>query len=495
MTAAEGTARREGLRIFKNTAILGLGTAAGMALGFVTTILVTDSLGQSYGLFLSAQRFVGFFTIVVEFGLSTLLVRSVAARRDSVGALLGTVLALRCGLGVAFGLLVGLGAFTLDYLPDHRWLVAAFVALELTCSFAESFVAAFQGLEAMGRATLLSVARSLATCAGVLIAVGLGGGLLPIVLAYLGGRILHLLAALLMTRSLDPRPRLAVRPEQMPVLLREAVLFVAVGLGYGAMRSLDVVMLTLLSVGEVARYGAALNFVEVLLAAPLLVQTALLPAFTRLIAVGQSAAIGRHTLQLFSAVLLPTAVGLAILADRAVQLYPSGGFADSAVVLRILAGGFCFLSLASVSATILTGNGRLRPIVAAYAIALAGQAIVNLSLIPKYGAVGAAVGTVTGSVLLAITLVSAVRRVGVEYPLASLLGHLGPTALMGAAVFATRSLPLALPLTAGVVAYATGVLLLSPPRSIERSLASEVICYLKRGRLPNAGSGDSFGGS
>jgi len=103
MSAERSATRSEGLRIFRNSAILGVGSAAGMALGFVTTILVTDALGEGYGLLLSAQRFVGFFTVIVDFGLATLLVRAVAAREDTVGSLTGTVVLLRCALGLVYG--------------------------------------------------------------------------------------------------------------------------------------------------------------------------------------------------------------------------------------------------------------------------------------------------------------------------------------------------------------------------------------------------------
>ena len=75
--------------------LLAIGEALALALGFATTLIVTDRLGRDYGVFIGAQRFVGLFLVLAEFGLGTLLVRSVAARREEAGILFATVLALR----------------------------------------------------------------------------------------------------------------------------------------------------------------------------------------------------------------------------------------------------------------------------------------------------------------------------------------------------------------------------------------------------------------
>jgi len=474
--------RSEGMRIFRNSAILAFGSAAGMALGFLTTFLVTDTLGESYGLLLSAQRFVGFFTVIVDFGLATLLVRAVAAREDTVGSLTGTVVLLRCALGLVYGSAAAIAAVTLNYLPGYRWLLVAFLGMEFLGQIAEAFNATCQGLEAMGRSAIIALARSIVTCAGVLAVYAMGGGLPGVIATYFAGRTLQLVAAIWMARSASAGTmKLSVRFDRMVPLLRTSLLFLLVIVGYQAMRSADVVMLNKLSsVREVARYGAALNFIDVLLAVPLLVQTALLPAFTRLTTSGSSSAIGRHTLQAFSAAVLPAAVGLAILAERAVALYPSGEFADSAPVLRLLASGFCFLSLASVSATLLTGAGRLRIIILGYVFAVGSQVAVNLALIPSYGALGAAAGTVTAYVVLAVFLLAALRHAGVEVPLGAILSHAVSATLMGAVVWATRGFPLPVPIALGGIVYVGALLLISSPSSLERRLVAEVVARLRR---------------
>ena len=57
----ESTARVESLKVARHSAVLAVGNVVGLLLGFVTTILVTDILGDHYGLLIGAQRFVGLF--------------------------------------------------------------------------------------------------------------------------------------------------------------------------------------------------------------------------------------------------------------------------------------------------------------------------------------------------------------------------------------------------------------------------------------------------
>ena len=96
---------------------------------------MTDRLGQEYGLLIGAQRFVALFLIVIQFGLRTLVIRAVARGQDNVGELLGTVLALRVFLVVAFGLLVGASLELSTYLPEYHWLIAMLALMEVLDGF------------------------------------------------------------------------------------------------------------------------------------------------------------------------------------------------------------------------------------------------------------------------------------------------------------------------------------------------------------------------
>ena len=463
------------MRIARNSAVLAAGQAAGVGLGFLTTILVTDSLGELYGLFIGAQRFVGLFLVIVQFGLHPLIVRAVALQRDPPGILLGTLLAVRCALGAGFALLVAIAAYLGDYLPEHRWVLYAFAGAEILGALSETYVAICQGLERMGRSALITLARSVVNFAGVLVVIVAGGGLAEIVTVYVAGRCAQLLAALLLTRQPLQGSPLELHFQRVQPYLREALPYLAVGYAAVALRSLDVVILTRISsVGEVALYGAAFNFVDVFFVVPLLTQRALLPAFSRLETAGGATSIAQSSILVFGLLLFPAAAGLALLADHAVALYPSGEFADAAPVLQVLAMTLIFIPVTTIAATQLTASGRLGRILAAYAVALPVQVAVDLLLIPRLGALGAAAASVAAHGVVAIGLAIAVSVVGLRIPWAGVFRHTLATGVMSLAVLATRQYMVLVPIAAGLASYLASLAILVPRDGMERRLLAVI---------------------
>jgi O-antigen/teichoic acid export membrane protein len=470
-----------GTRIARNAAVLGLGDAFVLAVGFLTTLLVTDHLGKEYGLFIGAQRFVALFLVVAQFGLQTLVVREVATRRGGAGMLTADVLLIRIVLGTVFGGVVLAVAAATGYMTGESWLLMAFVAIEFVGLLVDVLLSTCQGLEAMGRSSFISGVRSLVTCVGVVVVIASGGGLASIVTVYLVARVLQLAVALaaLPAAAWPLTPSFA--PGRWGAILREASWYLSITIGYMALRSLDVVTLKSLSrVSEVARYGAAINFLDALGAFPILIERAVLPTFTRLVTGGQAEGVGARSLRVFSAVLFPAAVGLGVLAPRAVALYPSGEFADAAGVLTVLSAAFFFLGLMALASTLLTGAGRLLAIVSGYAAALVVQMAVNVLLIPRLGAVGAALGITAAAALQAFWLLGRLSRIGVELPIGGMARQACAAAVMGGFVWTVRDFPLPLCILIGLVTYGLVLFALVEREGVERRVAADVWRRLRR---------------
>ena len=475
LAANRPIAASEGMRIARNSAVLGAGQVVGVGLGFATAILVTDLLGDLYGSLIGAQRFIGLFLAVVQFGLHPLIVRAVASRRDPPGVLLGTLLAVRCGLAVVFAVLVVSVATLGNYLPEHRWVIYLLAVSEILGVLAETFVAVCQGTEQMGRSALIVLSRSSTTFVGVLGVLAIGGGLPEVVAVYVGGRCVQMVAAMLLTRRPLAGSRLEVHGERVIPYLREALPFLAIGYAVVALRSLDVVILTRLSsVADVARFGASLNFVEVFLILPIVAQRALLPAFSRLGASGGDTAIAQGSIQIFGLVLFPSAAALALLSHHALAIYPSGEFADAAPVLQVLAATLVFIPSLTIAATHLTAHGRLARILYVYAVTLPLQILGNAILIPRYGAVGAATAMVTAHGILAIGLVLGIRDLGVHLPWASTVRQWVATGLMSLALLATRQHMVLVPVAVGLLVYVAAMAVLTPADALERRLLAAI---------------------
>lgn len=164
----------------------------------------------------------------------------------------------------------------------------------------------------------------------------------------------------------------------------------------------------------------------------------------------------RHTLSLY----VPGAIGLFILADPAITLVFGGEYAGAVPVVQLLT---LFVVLKAVNAITNTtldylGVARLR----AYA-KVAGavlNVVLNVVLIPEFGAIGAAVATVAtyamlvgvNVTLLLRTLPLSVRRMARTNVLVTLVG-----AGMGLVVFPAAVHVSSLPTLAAVVALGAGV--------------------------------------
>jgi len=473
------TAVTFGRRAARNSALLAVGDFLALGLGFITTLLVTDRLGQEYGTFVGAQRFASMFLVVAEFGLVPLMIRSIAARREEMHEVTGTVFAVQIPLCTAFVLTVLIAAYSTQYLPDHRFALYAFIAIHVLSVFAATQSALFEGLERMGRSSALKVARSLAAFLAVLTALAVKGHLTAFVLAYLAAQIFQLLTGWFLIRTLPERIRPAVCWERVLPMLRAAGAYVAVGLAYTGLRSLDVVLLTRLApTEEVAHYGAALNFLDVTLMLPFLVQRALLPIFSQQNNTApdtETRGALCDTLQIFSAVLLPGAVGLALLSKGAVGLYRSGAFEAAVPVLSVLSFSMVFMGIASACATYLTGIGRLGGLLRAYGVAFPVLIGMNFWLIPKSGAQGAAVAAVAAQAALAVTLLITVMLQGMQLPWRAFLRHAFATLGMGGLVWPLRNAVLPISVAVGALSYSALLFLISSPDNLERRLLRAAI--------------------
>jgi O-antigen/teichoic acid export membrane protein len=458
-------------KIARHGVLLGIGDAVAMAMGFVTTLLVTDHLGNDYGVFIGAQRFARMFLVIAEFGLAPLLIRKIAANRAAAGATFSNVLVMQAGLCGVYALVVMVTAEGIDYLPEHRSTLLLLVVLSALSVFATTQRSLFEGLESMGRSALVVITRSTATLVGVAVVVFGDSGLQGIVLAYIIARCIQLGVGVALSFKLRASLLVAPKLDQMGGMFREAPLFVAIGAAYVALRSLDIVMLARLSgPEETAHYGAALNFIEVLFPLLVVAQRSLFPAFSRLGEHSSGKGVIRDTLHVFSALLVPGAIGLALLSDEAVALYPSGAFADAAGVLRIIAFSVFFLGAITVCATFLTGVGRLWTLIWAYVFTLPIQVVANALLIPVAGAEGVAIATLLTQGMLAALLLYIVRARGVTLPVAGFVRHVGAGLVMAGAVVALDTLPFPLVVVIGASLYAATLLAISPRKSVERRL-------------------------
>lgn len=417
MTQEEaGLPRAALLSMARGAAIVFIGTLVGSGLKYTFHVIIGRSLGPGlFGLFVLGLTVFTLVEIMAQMGLPQGVVRYVAlyqGQRDS--ARLKGVILLSARAGAVSGTVLGLGLFLASgYLavrffgqPELAPVIKIFAVMTPFSVPGTILLSGFQGLQVLEYRVLVGelVEPSL-RIAGAVIAVWALGKRLPGVLwSYgLAAVLALLLAADLLTKVVPGLCRKDVRPlfEARRLMNFSWPLLFSGLLGQLLLVS-DTFILGILGTSEdVGIYGAAQR--TGLLAN--LIFLSFNAIFTPIVADYFHRENGRDLARLFKVVskwtftmTLPASLLLILLAKPILHLFGSR-FIQGAGAMAVLAAGWLFHSAMGNAGAVLTMSGRPRWHMANFALFLALQISFNLVLIPRYGILGAAVGT-AGSLAL-----------------------------------------------------------------------------------------------
>jgi O-antigen/teichoic acid export membrane protein len=386
-----------------------LGVAAYGEYAFILSVLSISTVVTSAGTFDSARKFI-------------------TERRDTVnwrehvfGVYARVVLTLSAVLVVFLVAAVQLGLIEslLDaaYVP-YFYLLTLLVPLQAAFRLSRSVL---MGLDLESRSEPLYVLQRLLFALLALVLVWLGWG----VVGALVGRILAFAGVLvfmfvLIHRELDAPAIIQPAPLSFPrrSLLSYNISTVAFKLLVTSLYNIDIMFLGIL-VGSTATgsYRAALVVAQFLWLVPTAVQVGLLHSASRLWSDNEHkriSALSSRAVRFTLVFTLLLVLGVAALAEPLVSLYFGKGFTQTPeTVLYLLPGVLGFAVARPVYATS-QGHGNLRPVLLATGIAAALNVVLNLVLIPRYGAVGAAIATSIGYGSMVVFHIWAARALGFD---------------------------------------------------------------------------------
>jgi O-antigen/teichoic acid export membrane protein len=188
-------------------------------------------------------------------------------------------------------------------------------------------------------------------------------------------------------------------------LLRQSWPFLLSGLAVITYMRIDQIMLReLAGEREVGIYSAALPFSQAFHFVPTVICASLLPVLSRLYAENREQFFGRlqqlFTVFAWSAIAL--VVVLAAAAEGLVALLLGAAYAESARVLSLHAATNVFIFLGVAQGQWILNEQRSRLALLRTAVGALANVLANLALIPRYGAVGAALAAVLAQALAAV---------------------------------------------------------------------------------------------
>jgi O-antigen/teichoic acid export membrane protein len=468
--AESGTAGR----VLKNS-IVRFGTnVLNRSLDVLFALVYFRVLGpEGVGAYTFAVVVVGYFDILVHFGLGTLLTRDVARDPTQADRYFGNILVARlclAGLAVLGSLaLTGPLAGPLAIGPDVGLAIVLFTLGLLPAALAYTSSAMFNSWERMEVPAAVTVVSTVSR-------VGLGVGVLLAGYGVVGLAAVSLLVTLLSTALLFGsqiavlgRPRLQLNPAFCLALLALSWPLLLNDFLNNVFFHIDAILLKLMA-GEVAlgHYSTGYKFIDALQIIPSTFVLALFPVLSRQ-AAGHLGGLVRAFslgLKVLMVLALPISVGTTLLAEPIIELFAGPAFLslsepDAAQALQVLIWFLPFGFVNGITQYVLIALNRQRWITLCFFVGAAVNIALNLLLIPSFGFMGAAVVTVISEWVLLAPFWYAVRKSMPPVPLLALAWR--PTlaaCIMGLAVLWARDINMLLAVPIGALVYAIVLLAL-----------------------------------
>lgn len=423
----------------------------------VTAVVTMRVLGpHEYGVLAIVFGFATVAALLCDLGLSMAAARFAAERFESPGAV-ARVARDALAVKVVLAVIVATAIVALSD-PIARALGAGggVWALRLMAAAAGAqaiFASAIGTLNAVRRTRVSlaavcaeSVVESLGTGVAVLLAGTAAAAAAGRLTGYTAGA---LVSVVLMARALGLR-RPGPRVVTTRALLGYAGAIAVVEGAFVVFTRIDSVLLGPLAGPTAAGQFDAVVRIATLLQYPgLAVAIALAPRFAGRVAAGDRALLGRtlgRLLLLQAALVIPVAVWF----GSAAQLGLGGGYAACGVIALAMSPYLLLWGLAPILTMTASYAGLARRRVGAALVTVAVNVVLDLALIPRFGAVGAAIGTDVAFAVYVATHVRLCRTIGLELPCAHRAGRYVAAIAAGAAAgwaASTLPVPLALPLS------------------------------------------------
>ncbi len=382
--------------------------------GALIVVLVSRQLGvDEAGIYFLAVSFATLFGRLSYWGLDQLLTRDVARAPDRANQFMVNFVVVRALLaGLMMAMLYAV-VILLGYAPHTSRVILLLGLTILPDSLINICQSVFMANERMGYLAMSSLLNGVVRIvAGVLALVG-GFGLEGVALGLLLASISTLTFLLYLIRARLFRPVWNIDLAFSRRQLAAGFPFLLIGVFFILESQLDVILLSRLrDEYQVGLYGAASTVVSALILIPTAFQTAVFPVMSRLYATAPAALERLYDQSLKYLLLagLPIAVGVTVLASDIVTLAFGRQFAPGASVLQILVWALFLIFLNVPNARLLVVTDQQRIIAVFLLTSLTINVVLNLLLIPRWGAAGSASARVISTSVLFVVIAQFVYR-------------------------------------------------------------------------------------
>ncbi len=390
--------------VAKNTVWLSISNYGGRLIKAGIVIYgarVLDAAG--YGVFSYALTLAGFVSLFLDPGINSILIRETAkASEEERKAIFSTTLAIKTAfiaIGVLMVIFIAPFFSTLPGAPALLPLVALILSFD---TFRNFFAALMDAREKME----WDAATALVTNAAITV---FGFWFLAVhptarafTAAYAIGTGAGAVAALLVVFPYLLRSLKYFSTQRVLPILKAAWPFAVIGALGVLLTNTDILIISWMrDAAEVGVYSAVIRIVQVIYIIPGIIQSATLPAFSRLAKSDDARFRGafERTLGFIFLASVPLALGGAILGTQVMTLIFGAQYVTGGLALKVLMVSMMFDFPASVIAAAVFAYNHQKGLIVSSAIAGISNVAFDLILIPRFGITGSAFATLGAQIL------------------------------------------------------------------------------------------------
>lgn len=390
--------------IAKNTSYFTFALILQKVISFTYFTLIARALGpEDLGKYYFAISFTTIFSIFIDIGLGSILTREIAKDREHAGNLLRTVMAIKIPLAFLSLLLVGVLINLLGYPELTRDLVYLSAICMILDSFSMSFFATIRGFHSLGYESISSVLFQGVVLLSGLVVLKMDLGLRWLMGALVSASIFQFSYSAILVRI---KWKLKLSPIFNYQLIKNAVtLSIPFGL-FAVFQKLytylDSVFLSILAGDKyVGLYQVSFKIIFALQFLPLAFVASLYPAFSSYWKNNreQLPITFERAMNYLIIISLPISFGIATLADKIMLLFKSG-YSEGVLPLQIIMLSLLFIFINFPIGSLLNACDKQKINTINMSIALVISVIMNLVLIPIYGATGASITVVVTNFIM-----------------------------------------------------------------------------------------------
>jgi O-antigen/teichoic acid export membrane protein len=402
-------------KIFVNFSFLTIGKVLGDIFIFVLFVVLSRKFGkESIGQYSFAMALTGFFAIFSAFGFYHITIKEINNRIESFSSFFGRVFSSRLILSIiALGVLLLVLPF-LPFTAETTFIIALIGVYQLFSRLFDGCLAAFIAHEDMHFAALLDVSFKCAIAsAAIIISMNtvrflLVIGTLPTV------SFAFIFLAYYLVKWNYGSPKLTMSLFKLTGIIRKASPYAISAFLMNLYSRFSVVLLGfLLGTVEAGAYNVAYRFIIVIMIIPQLAADSIFPSAARLYlySIKDFAIFYTRVMNFLIIIGLPAAAGLSLIAPDLVRLIFGQAFAQSALVLRLLAALLFLGSFNPVLGVFLMSCGRAVERMKCHSVTTIFSIFANLILIPAMGIMGAATAAVISEAFLLFLFMITLRDV------------------------------------------------------------------------------------